>query len=285
MARHGPMARIAAPARAMAQRFSVLLLIAAAIALMVLSRTHSPAVERVRMLAVDAVAPVLDVISRPVSAGRAAAERVESLWLAYQDNERLREANRRLLQWQVIARRLEQENANLRALLNLRSGRPPSYVSARVVGDTGGPFVRTMIVNAGARDGVGHNQAVVAADGLAGRIAETGERASRVLLLTDLNSRVPVVLEQGRHRAILAGDNSDRPRLIFLPDMVKVAAGERIVTSGHGGVFPRGIPVGQVAQVGEEGIRVALFVDIERLEYVTVVRRNQPALAPGSGRP
>jgi hypothetical protein len=99
-----------------------------------------------------------------------------------------------------------------------------------------------------------------------------------VLLLTDLNSRVPVVVEDTRHRGVLAGDNSQQPSLLYLPPDAVVEAGQRIVTSGHGGVFPSGLPVGRISTVGENGVRVEPFVDWDRMEYLRLVNYGMPGV-------
>jgi rod shape-determining protein MreC len=140
------------------------------------------------------------------------------------------------------------------------------------VGDAGSAFVRSMLLNAGARDGVRNGQAVMTADGLAGRITEVGDSSARVLLITDINSRIPVMVERTRDHAMLSGDNSRQPQLNFLPPGVQVQLGDRIVTSGHGGTYPAGLPVGVVASIGDRGvIRVEPLVDWSRMEFVRVV--------------
>jgi rod shape-determining protein MreC len=112
-----------------------------------------------------------------------------------------------------------------------------------------------------------------------GRITASGAQASRVLLLTDLNSRVPVRVEGTRQRAVLAGDNTDRPRLAFLPATAKLHPGDRLVTSGDGGLFPAGLPVGVVETVGPDGVRVRPWSDLESMEFIRVVRYDARSLA------
>lgn len=278
-----------AAARSIVQRYGYLALLMAALALLAFARSQAPMVARVRAGAVDAIAPVLEVASRPVEAANRAVEEAQRLWFTYEENARLRADLERLSQWQAVARKLEQENAALRAQLNLRLEPQPTYVSARAIADSGSPFVRTVLLNAGRRDGVEKGQAAVTGAGLAGRIIELGERSSRLLLLTDLNSRVPVTVESSRWRAILAGDNSARPKLLFLPNAAEVSVGDRIVTSGAGGVAPPGIPVGVISQIGDGEIRVQPFVEWDRLEYLSVVRfelprLDAPRLTPGGPR-
>ena len=273
------LAKVAAPARGVAQRFGLGLLMATAIALLVLGKTHGEAVSRWRVMAVEVIAPVLEVLSAPVISARHALSEIEYFWQTNRENQVLRAQVGRLVKWQTIARNLEQENANLRALLNPAHDPAPSFISARVIGDTGGLFVQSALLNAGRHEGVEAGQAVTTGLGLAGRVVEVGQRSARLLLLTDLNSRVPVVVEHSRHRAILAGDNSARPRLTFLPTNAKVNPGDRIVTSGHAGVFPPGLPVGIISSITDGEARIQPFVDWDRLEFVTVLRYR--ALPPG----
>lgn len=255
----------------LAQRFAILAMILASFALMLLGRADSPVVEHIRVVVDDGVAPVLDVLSQPAGAIASVVNAVHDLASLRAENVRLREQNERLLQWQAAARRLDSENQSLRAQLNFVPGPDPSFITARIVGDTGGAFVHSMLINAGSRDGVRKGQAVMAGDVLVGRIAEVGERSARVLLLTDINSHVPVVVEGSRAKAILTGDNTDRPRLNYLSPNVAAGQGDRVVTSGHGGAFPPGIPIGVIASVQDGLVRVDPFVHRYRLEFVTIV--------------
>jgi rod shape-determining protein MreC len=264
--------RVTAPARTVAQRFGVLLLMAAALALLILGKTHGEAVGRLRALAVDGIAPVMEVLSTPVASARQVITEAEKFLATYHQNSELRQQVARLSQWQAVARRLEQENAGLRAQLDFSTDAAPIFITARVIADAGGLFVNSALINVGREDGVRAGQAVTTGSGLAGRVVEVGRRSARFLLLIDLNARVPVVVEQSRHRAVLAGDNSDRPKLVFLPANAKVNPGDRVVTSGHAGVFPPGLPVGTIASVTDGEARVQPIVDWQRLEYVTVLR-------------
>lgn len=271
-------ARLALPVKVLAQRFTFGALVVGAFALMLLGKADSALIERLRFAINDGLTPVMGVLAQPIASLHRGLEAVDGFLYVYAENARLRRENERLLQWQDAARRFERQNAAYRSLLNATRDQRLSFISARVVVDARGPFVKTLIINAGGRDGVTKGQAVVGEAGLVGHIVETGARASRLLLLTDLNSRVPVVVESSRARAILAGDNGDRPRLRFLADSVPLQPGERIVTSGHGGVFPGGLAIGRVARVGRRGAEVEPFADFDRLEYVRVLRYQPPRL-------
>lgn len=273
-------ARAAAPVRAALQRFGLPALLGLAAATMAADRAELGAARALRAVLVDAAAPVLDALSRPVESANAAIAEVGALMDLRAENAELREANARLRGWESAARALEQENAALRRAAGLAAERLPVFVTGRVVGDSGGAFVRTLLVTAGARDGVAKGQAALTADGVVGRVVDVGRRASRVLLITDLNSRVPVLLERSRQRAILAGDNGTLVRLDYLPNGAAAAVGERVVTSGHGGLLPPGLPVGVVARAEANDVRVRPLADFGRIDYVRLVAWTPPALAP-----
>jgi rod shape-determining protein MreC len=257
--------------RALGQRFSLLILVAASVIVIVLGKADNLLFERVRGGFADAASGILELASQPAAVVDAAAQRVHDLVALYQENARLRQENDRLLQWQQVAQTLAAENTRLRGLLNLVPEPMISFVTAKVIANSGGSFFRSVLVNAGNAGGVVRGQAAITGEGLVGRIAEVGERASRVLLVTDINSRIPVTVESSRERAVLAGDNSEQPRLIYLQPRSPVKVGDRIVTSGHGGVFPPGLPVGVVASTSNGIARVEPFVEMSRLDFVRIV--------------
>ena len=275
--------RLVAPVKAWIQRSALLLLITAAVALMLLGRTQSGVVEGARSALADAVAPMLDFASRPISGTVDALEGAQNLMELARENAELREANQRLRSWQAVAYRLEAENGALRELLRMAPDPRSRYVTGRVVADNGGTFVRSVLVNAGARDGVVRGQAAVTGEGLAGRVAQVGGRSAQVLLITDMNSRIPVMVAHSRERAVLAGNNSNRPALLYLGPRSRVQAGDRILTSGDGGVFPAGLPVGVVAASDDGTVRVQPFVDWDRMEYLRLINFELPGLLLPAG--
>lgn len=271
--RHRPenILRMTAPLRGFAHRFAYVFLLAAALGILLLGRADPQIFQRARTAVTDITAPVLDALSRPaVTISHLVAEARELARLR-EENIILRAENERLLKWQNAARTLLAENRQLHELLNFTPTQDATSVTARVIGDSGGAFVRSLLVNAGRGDGVSKGNAALSGKGLLGRVAEVGERSARVLLINDLNSRIPVVIERSRERAILAGDNSVTPRLLYLPVTTSVQVGDRVVTSGHGGAFPVGLPVGVVSAISDEGVRVTPFADATNIEYVRLM--------------
>ncbi len=260
-----------APRRATLQRISFPILVLLSVAAIILGKADQAVLESIRMSVTDAAAPTLEALSRPLAAAGHLLDRAWAVVAVYQENARLEEENGRLLRWQQAALTLASENARLRGLLKLAPDAAASYVTARVIANSGGAYVRSLMVNAGSGNGVARGQAAITGDGLVGRVSEVGDRAARVLLVTDLNSRIPVIVEGSRQRAVLAGDNSERPQLRYLDPATPVRIGERVVTSGQGGVFPAGLPVGTVATEQGGVPRIEPFVELSRVEYLRIV--------------
>lgn len=270
------------PIKAALHRFAYLILVAAAVALILIGKIETVLVERIRAHFSDGVSPIVELLSQPIRMAKAGADHVVNLADLIRENERLTEENARLLQWRVFAKKLEGENKALKGLLRFDPGPAARFVSARAIADVGGAFARAALINVGSAKDVRAGQAVMTGDGLVGRVVHVGARTARVLLLTDINARTPVLVGDPAVRAILVGDNSDNPKLKFVDGEGPLAPGDLIVTSGHGGVYPPGLPVGVVA--GEVGLETLAqtFVDWRKLGYVRVVdfgERQDPALS------
>ncbi|MBF0561372.1 MAG: rod shape-determining protein MreC [Alphaproteobacteria bacterium] len=268
--------------RSLIQRFAFLALITTAVGLMLLGKADTLMAERLREVVADAFAPILDVLSRPAASIADLMENIRGLAALRAQNAELLEKNERLAQWQAVARQLEAENDGLRSLLHFVPSPQASFISARVIAVVHDAFVRNLLINAGTHDGVRKGQAVVTGDGVVGRVDEVGSRASRILLITDLNSRIPVIIEPSRTRAILVGNGAEQPRLMFLAgNAAKIAPGNRVVTAADANAFPPDLPVGVVSKIIEgKGVFVETFVNIAQTEYVRMVDYGLTGILP-----
>ena len=242
------------------------------VVLLILWRTDSPRLDRARMTLADKATPSMNWVNEPMAFVWHIARDWKDFAEVYQQNKRLRREIQSLRAYRETARLLEEENAKLRALNKVRLATRTTFVTADVIADSGGPFLQSALVNAGRADGIRNGAAAVDGSGLVGRVVGVGERASRLLLLTDFSSRVPVIVKPGARKAVLIGDGTSAPRLAFLDGNEKVHAGDRIETSGDGGVFPPDLPVGRVV-VPQGGVaRAQLLADYARLEFVRLLR-------------
>lgn len=276
---HRPFSRLATPFRSWTKRFTATVLFLVALLLMLVGKADLAIVERVRALVVDVATPVLAAVTSAFDAAETSAERLGDLAAVLKENEALKAENAELRIWRQRAINLTAENGELRQLLKLRPDPTLTYVTGRVVADKGGGFVHSVIVDVGARHDVDTDQAVMSAKGYVGRTVEVGRWSSRILLATDLNSRVPVQIQPEGWRGVMAGDNTGRPEILYLAETARFSAGDTVVTSGHGGVFPPGLPVGVVEPSAdpEKPPRIRLFDDQQRLTFVRVLRYGESA--------
>lgn len=257
------------------RRLLVGVLVLALAALFVVWRIDSPRVERLRAAAIDTVVPSFDWAMAPITGTANLISDFQSYQQLRAQNQELRRELQRMKAWKEAAVQLEQENAKLLDLNNVSLDPQLTVVSGVVITDSGSPFRQSVLVNVGARDGIIDGWPTMDAIGLVGRIAGVGQETSRVMLLTDTSSRIPVTIQPSGQKAILTGDNTLNPPLEFLEDTALVRPGDRVVSSGDGGVFPADLLVGQVALGTDDRLRVRLAADYQRLEFLRVLR-SQP---------
>ncbi|MCB6178433.1 rod shape-determining protein MreC [Rhodobacter sp. Har01] len=250
-------------------------LVAVLLGLFLLWRIDSPRVERFRAALVDAVVPNLEWALLPVAKVAGMVEDFESYTRIYEQNQELKRELQQMKAWKEAALQLEQQNARLLDLNQVRLDPKLTHVTGQVLADSGSPFRQSVLLNVGARDGIRDGWACMDGIGLVGRISGVGERTARVILVTDTNSRIPVTIQPSGQKALLSGDNSPLPPLEFIEDADEVRPGDRVVTSGDGGVFPAGLLVGQVVMGNDRRLRVSLAADYQRLEFLRVLRSHE----------
>tara|TARA_B100000780_G_scaffold31428_1_gene19896 strand:+ start:2477 stop:3226 length:750 start_codon:yes stop_codon:yes gene_type:complete len=227
------------------------------------------------MEVIDKVIPNFSWASAPLTGAMNILRSARSYTRIYQQNQELRRELQQMAAWKEAALQREQENARLLDLNNVRLDPKFTKITGVVLADSGSPFRQTVILNVGQRDGIVDGWAAMDGLGLVGRIAGVGERISRVILLGDTSSRVAVKIESNGQTALVVGDNTSRPPIEFLESSETVQPGDRVMTSGDGGVFPSGILVGQVTKTPSGRLRVRLAADMQRLEFLRVIR-HQP---------
>lgn len=262
------MIRLSIPLRQALARLSLPLMIAAAFGVMLLGKADALLAERLRSHLADALSPIYAALAEPMSAVRGLVEEVRDLARLREENAALREENERLRRWHSAALSLETENEMLRRQLNFVPEAAPAFITARVVADGGGTYARAVLLATGPMHSVRKGQVALDDRGFVGRVTEVGSRSARVLLATDMNSRIPVTLESSGGRAIMVGTNGARPRLSQWPAGVMPVEGERVVTSAEAGAFPAGLPVGIVRLSDHGAPAVELFARLERLDAV-----------------
>ena len=254
------------------RRLITALLLLSLFGLFVLWRIDGPRVEKFRVLVIDTFVPSFEWMLLPMTSVVKLAQDYQSYEKLLEQNKELRRELQQMKSWKEAALQLEQENARLLDLSQLRLDSKLTHVSGIVMADSGSPFRQSVLLNIGSRDGIQDGWAAMDGLGLVGRISGVGSSTSRVLLLTDNASQIPVILQPSGQDAIVMGDNSFAPPVEFIENADLVRPGDRIITSGEGGVLPAGLLVGTLAMDPNGRLRTRLAADYERLEFLKVLR-------------
>jgi rod shape-determining protein MreC len=255
----------------------------ALLAIFLLWRIDNARVEQFRADLVDRFVPSFEWTTKPVAHAIRLVSDLRAYARIYEQNAELRRELQRMQGWREAALQLEQKNAKLLALNKVRLNPRHSFVTAEVLADAGSPFRNSAMVNVGRIDGVEDGWAAMDGLGLVGRVAGVGERSSRIILVSDISSRVPATIRPSGQHAIVAGDNSASPTLEFIDRSDELRPGDRVVSSGDGGLYPPDILIGQVFMGADGRARVRLAADTHRLEFVRVVRAAPAPVVEGPG--
>ena len=257
--------------RLMVKKFAIILLFMIAFVMMLFNKTDSVLIDKTSSVATDIFSPVVDLLVVPARLVSGSLNYFYDFKNIRDENKQLREENRELLIKSSRMASLEVENRLLGNLLNYIPPKEADYITAKVVAEEGGTFSHTLIVYTRGADNVRKGQVVLSDSGVVGRVERVGKVYSKISLVTDINSKIPVVIEKNRVRGILSGDNTSVPKLIFTPLDANLHIGDKIVTSGVAGVFPSGLPIGKIISVEKNNIKVKTFSSLDRLEYVRIV--------------
>lgn len=251
-------------------RFLVIFLFLIIILFIGATKVNNESVAKVSQAGLKIVGPVMYVLEFPARIIHKVYTYVYDISRVYADNRALQEENKQMLYLQNKVHTLEVENRLLSRLLNYVPPPEATYVSAKIIAETGDDFTHAMIIYIGDAE-IRKGQVVLAAESVIGRIDEVGGKYAKVILLNDISSKIPVVIERTRARGILSGNNTALPQLIFTKSTADIQEGDLVVTSGIGGIFPAGLPIGFVNSIKGNEIEVETISDLDRVEYVRVV--------------
>lgn len=228
--------------------------------------------DQVNRHTLDVVSFVTDILITPFEKISDAYNNAQSLAELHRENKMLRDENLSLKQAMLLTNQLSFENKALKKLLNVPYVKEGGRMTAPVLSIPESGLHQTLMIGSGAREGVTPGQAVVDAYGIVGRIDTRGDRVSRVRLLTDYESRIPVYLPRTNQRAILTGKGKDSAVLVYLEKLKDVQEGDLVLTSGLGGVFPQGLPVGSIAKTQGSNITVEPFAKLNETTFVLILK-------------
>ena len=224
---------------------------------------------------VDIMSPFVNAISYPIYWVGSFIEDIGNFRRVNAQNTELKAEISKLKEQLNYFKQVEVENAELRRLAAYKTNSINYILSTKVLGTAGSGFTHTYILDAGSRDGVKKYEGVLVDGYLVGQVNSVGASYSRMLLLTDATSKIPVQIERTKTRAFLTGDNTDYPRLVYFENQEPVQMGDIVVTSGMGGSLPAGIPIGVVGSISEDnGIIVQPFVHQSNINYVNIIKTS-----------
>lgn len=255
----------------LAKKFALVILFLAAILLMLFNKNDNSMMEKSVGIASSVVAPVVDVLVFPSKILAKIYDYFDELRKIRVDNAILKMENAELRVLKDKYKALEVENKLLSELLGYVPLPEVKSITARMVAEVKDAFSHSMLAYVG-REDVSKGDVVLSDHGVVGRIDRVSGLYAKVILITDINSKIPVVIENSRIRGVLSGDNTMTPKLVFVPLDVDINVGDRVVTSGVSGVFPAGLPVGKVVGLSKNEIRVKPFASKEKSEYVRIIK-------------
>ena len=253
------------------RRLVHVVLIALSFSLMFIGKADLVAMRDLRMSSNDFLAPVIDFVSAPIRGVETMAEGIRTVASLRAENVRLQAENDLLQRWRRRAEILESENQQLRSVTGTVSDENRSLITARAVTAPGGSFAHTILIAIGNESGIAAGDPVITSNGLVGIVYEVGRAYARVLMISDINARIPVMLASSSWPGLTIGRNGEYLELAFLPAEARPEVGELVLTSGHGGILPAGLAVGRVDRVDGDNIRVRPAVEFRNLGYVSVL--------------
>ncbi len=228
-------------------------------------------------LAVSVVAPFQRVVTNSIRTTRDFWHHYFHLVDVSHENDFLRKQLDEALEDSHRKREIELANNRLRDLLNFQKSMGQQVLPAEVIGKDPSPWYKTIVIDKGSRQGVMKGMPVVVPQGIVGQVMETGPRYAKVLLIIDQNNAVDALVQKSRARGIVTGGLSGNCRFKYVLRKYEVNVGDKLISSGLDGVFPKGLRVGYISSVIRKSsgifqeVTVAPFVDFEKLEEVLVV--------------
>ena len=252
------------------RRLSVFLLFVFAFFAIIFAKVDNALVDTLHEGVLEITGPVMQLIEFPSRIIHRVYTYFYDVRQIYNDNRQLRAENKQMLILQNKVRTLEVENQLLSRLLNYVPPSQASFISAKIIAESGDDFTHMLLVYIGDKE-VKKGQIVLGDESVIGRVDKVSSHYAKIILVTDINSKIPVVIERTRVRGVLTGNNTVMPSLVFTKSTADIQEGDLVVTSGVGGMFPAGLPIGFVHSIKNGEINVETMADISRIEYVRIV--------------
>ena len=241
----------------------------------ILWRVDNTRTELIRTKIIDFVSPLTIPLNYPIKVVGDLVRYFEIYSTLLEENKELRRDLQNMTGWKEKALQLEQKNAQLRALNNVKLSEDLIWVTGEMMADSGSPFYQSGVINIGSKDGIKNGSAAVDGLGLVGRISGVGQKVARVLFLTDISSAIPIKIKRSNQKGLMIGDNSPSPLLEFVKEKGLIKIGDRVFTSGDGNVFPSDILIGTILIDNKKKLRVKPVANFESLEFLRILNTKK----------
>ena len=241
----------------------------------ILWRVDNTRTELIRTKIIDFVSPLTIPLNYPIKVVGDLVRYFEIYASLLEENKELKRDLQNMTGWKEKALQLEQKNAQLRALNNVKLSEDLIWVTGEMMADSGSPFYQSGVINIGSKDGIKNGSAAVDGLGLVGRISGVGQKVARVLFLTDISSAIPIKIKRSNQKGLMIGDNSPWPLLEFVEEKGLINIGDRVFTSGDGNVFPSDILIGTILIDNKKKLRVKPVANFESLEFLRILNTKK----------
>jgi len=243
--------------------------------IIILWRVDNTRTELIRTKIIDFVSPLTIPLNYPIKVVGDLVRYFEIYTSLLEENKELKRDLQNMTGWKEKALQLEQKNAQLRALNNVKLSEDLIWVTGEMMADSGSPFYQSGVINIGSKDGIKNGSAAVDGLGLVGRISGVGQKVARVLFLTDISSAIPIKIKRSNQKGLMIGDNSPWPLLEFVEEKGLINIGDRVFTSGDGNVFPSDILIGTIWIDNKKKLRVKPVANFESLEFLRILNTKK----------
>ena len=252
------------------QKFSLFVLILLSLSIFVLDISELKPIKILRSLLNDGVYRISAISSSPIKFSGTVKDFFITHIFVYKENQKLKTELEELRNKDFRTSYLQTANKRLQDIIQLEKKSAFITITAKVILDKNSPYLNSVIINRGSSSRIKLGMPVLSEGNLVGRVVEVNFLSARILLLNDLNSKIPVMISPKGSQAILSGHGEDKPKLEYLPEKFELSDKNLVFTSGKDGIFFEGIPVGNVI-FEDNKIKVKLFSDPNQVSFVNVI--------------
>ncbi len=257
--------------KSLIKNYAILFVFLTSFVLILINKTEHVFLTKTSSFTTDIIAPILDVFIFPAQMLAKGYDNFIEAKSNIEINKSLQDESKELAVIKNKLAALEVENKILANMLNYKKQPQEKFITARVIAEEESAFSQSLIVYIGKDSNIKKGQVVLSNNSLVGRVENVGKLYAKILLATDINSNIPIMIQKQSTRGMLVGNNKQKPLIKFLPIDANINIGDNVTTSGVAGIFPSGLVIGKISSIDKNNVKVNLNADFTTLEYVQIV--------------